>query len=71
MEELGPTYIKLGQMLSNRPDLVPEPLIKELERLQDRVPPFETVVAKQIIEKEWAMQAATIMPVGERRRYMA
>lgn len=52
MEELGPTYIKLGQMLSNRPDLVPEPLIKELERLQDRVPPFDTEVAKQIIEKE-------------------
>ncbi len=52
MEEMGPTYIKLGQMLSNRPDLVPEPLIKELERLQDRVPPFDTEIAKQIIEKE-------------------
>lgn len=52
MEELGPTYIKLGQMLSNRPDLVPEPLIKELEKLLDKVPPFETEVAKQIIEKE-------------------
>ena len=33
MEELGPTYIKLGQMLSNRPDLLPEPLINELEKL--------------------------------------
>jgi len=52
MEELGPTYIKLGQMLSNRPDLVPEPLIKELEKLQDSVPPFDTVIAKEIIEKE-------------------
>ena len=52
MEELGPTYVKLGQMLSNRPDLVPEPLIKELEKLLDRVPPFDTEIAKQIIEKE-------------------
>lgn len=52
MEEMGPTYIKLGQMLSNRPDLVPEPLIKEMEKLLDRVPPFETEIAKQIIELE-------------------
>ena len=52
MEELGPTYVKLGQMLSNRPDLVPEPLIKELEKLLDRVPPFKTETAKEIIEVE-------------------
>ncbi len=52
MEELGPTYIKLGQMLSNRPDLVPEPLIKELEKLLDSVPPFSTETAKEIIEAE-------------------
>ncbi len=52
MEELGPTYIKLGQMLSNRPDLVPESLITELEKLQDRVPPFPTEKAKEIIERE-------------------
>lgn len=52
MEELGPTYIKLGQMLSNRPDFVPEPLIKELEKLLDDVPPFSTERAREIIEKE-------------------
>lgn len=52
LEELGPTYVKLGQLLSNRPDLLPEPLIKELEKLLDRVPPFETEIARQIIEKE-------------------
>ncbi|MDZ7604085.1 MAG: AarF/ABC1/UbiB kinase family protein [Cyclobacteriaceae bacterium] len=52
MEELGPTYIKLGQMLSNRPDLVPEALITELEKLQDRVPPFPSAKAKEIIERE-------------------
>lgn len=52
MEELGPTYIKLGQMLSNRPDFVPEPLIKELEKLLDKVPPFCTEKAREIIEGE-------------------
>ena len=54
MEELGPTYVKLGQMLSNRPDLVPEPLIKELEKLLDRVPPFDIETVKEIIEAELA-----------------
>ncbi|MCK5207123.1 MAG: AarF/ABC1/UbiB kinase family protein, partial [Cyclobacteriaceae bacterium] len=41
------------QMLSNRPDLLPEPLINELEKLQDKVPPFSTEEAKGIIEKEF------------------
>ena len=36
-EELGPTFIKLGQVLSNRPDLVPEDLIIELQKLQDEL----------------------------------
>ncbi len=40
LEELGPTYIKLGQMLSTRPDLVPIDLVTELSKLQDRVPSF-------------------------------
>ncbi len=52
MEELGPTFIKLGQMLSNRPDLLPEPLIKEFEKLQDDVAPFDVEDAKRIIEEE-------------------
>jgi ubiquinone biosynthesis protein len=50
--ELGPAYIKLGQVLSTRPDLLPEVYIKELERLQDDVGeiPFEDV--ERIIEEE-------------------
>ncbi|HRN94491.1 MAG TPA: AarF/UbiB family protein, partial [Chitinophagales bacterium] len=50
--ELGPTFVKLAQVLSNRPDIVPEPLVKEFEKLQDRVPPFEFVKVKLIIERE-------------------
>src|SRR5581483_4999304 len=49
-EELGPTFIKLAQILSNRPDIIPEELVKEFEKLQDRVQPFEFSLAKQIIE---------------------
>lgn len=51
-EELGPTFIKLAQVLSNRPDIIPEALVKEFEKLQDRVPPFPFPVAKRIIETE-------------------
>ncbi len=48
-EELGPTFIKLGQMLSTRPDLIPPDIIKELIKLQDQVPPFDTAIARRII----------------------
>eukprot|EP01036_Dinobryon_divergens_P012482 gene12482-16818_t len=41
-EELGPTFVKLCQILSNRPDIIPEPLLREFEKLQDRVPPFSS-----------------------------
>lgn len=51
-EELGPTFIKLAQVLSNRPDIIPEGLVKEFEKLQDRVPPVEFAKAKEIIERE-------------------
>ncbi|MBC6989339.1 ABC1 kinase family protein [Hymenobacter sp. BT491] len=52
IEELGPTFIKLAQALSNRPDLLPEPLIDEFQKLQSDVPPFDVQMAKQIIEQE-------------------
>ncbi len=52
IEEMGATAIKLAQYLSNRPDILPEPLIKEFEKLQANVPPFSTITAKAIIEKE-------------------
>src|SRR3989344_5301293 len=40
LEELGPIFVKFGQMLSTRPDLLPEDIAEELAKLQDRVPPF-------------------------------
>jgi predicted unusual protein kinase regulating ubiquinone biosynthesis (AarF/ABC1/UbiB family) len=50
--ELGPAYIKLGQVLSTRPDLLPAAYIEELEKLQDDVPPMPTVDVVNIIEAE-------------------
>ncbi|HIO67872.1 MAG TPA: AarF/ABC1/UbiB kinase family protein [Flavobacteriales bacterium] len=51
-EELGATFIKLAQVLSDRPDLLPEPLIKEFQKLQADVLPFEYEKAVEIIEEE-------------------
>lgn len=51
-EELGPTFIKFGQILSNRPDLLPNDLILQFERLQDNVPPIPGSVAREVVESE-------------------
>ncbi len=50
--ELGPTFVKFGQILSNRPDLLPAPLITELEKLQDSVPPVPDKEAIRVVEQE-------------------
>ncbi len=52
-ERLGPTFIKFGQLLSIRPDLIPKEFSKELEKLQDRVPEFGFDEVKHILEKEF------------------
>ncbi len=52
LEELGPTFIKFGQIMSNRPDILPEPLLFELEKLQDSVPPMPNEAAIKMIEHE-------------------
>lgn len=52
LEKMGPTFVKLGQLLSSRPDLMPPRYIKALARLQDDVAPFSTVEAEHIIETE-------------------
>ncbi len=48
--ELGPIFVKFGQSLSTRPDLLPPDIARELARLQDRVPPFSGETARKIVE---------------------
>ena len=50
LEELGPIFVKFGQLLSTRPDLVPEDISVELSSLQDNVPPFSSQLFKKNIE---------------------
>ncbi|MCX7088901.1 MAG: ubiquinone biosynthesis regulatory protein kinase UbiB [Methylococcales bacterium] len=52
LEDLGPIYVKFGQALSTRKDLLPEDIADELVKLQDKVPPFSSDVARAIIERE-------------------
>jgi len=51
-EELGPTFVKFGQILSNRPDLIPLELTFELEKLQENVPPMSQKEARKVVETE-------------------
>jgi ubiquinone biosynthesis protein len=57
LEELGPTFIKLGQFVSNRPDLIPDELCDELQKLLDHVPPFDNNKALEILESELNISA--------------
>ncbi len=52
LEGMGTTFIKLGQFLATRPDIIGEETAKNLEKLQDRLPAFDTYQAKKIIKKE-------------------
>lgn len=52
LTKLGPTYIKVGQALSTRPDLVRKDFLEELTKLQDQLPPFDSAIAFNMIEQE-------------------
>ena len=52
INELGPTFIKIGQIISTRPDLVPWPYLEQLEKLQDMVPPFPAEQVEEIFRQE-------------------
>jgi ubiquinone biosynthesis protein len=54
LEELGPVFVKFGQMLSTRPDLLPEDIALELAKLQDQVPPFPGAQARAVVESAYA-----------------
>ncbi|MBB1074700.1 ubiquinone biosynthesis regulatory protein kinase UbiB [Rhodoferax sp. 4810] len=61
LEELGPIFIKFGQLLSTRRDLLPDDWADELARLQDRVAPFPSDQARALIEKAWGQPIATVL----------
>ena len=52
LEGMGTTFIKLGQFLATRPDIIGQKLTDDLEKLQDKLPPFDTTISKEILKKE-------------------
>lgn len=69
LQELGPTFIKFGQMMSTRPDLIPADIIVELVHLQDDVPPFDSQVAKEIIATSMGTSIETCFEKFEDRPF--
>ncbi len=66
LEELGPIFVKFGQALSTRRDLLPTDIADELAKLQDRVPPFDGAIAIASIEKAFGLPLADIFGSFER-----
>lgn len=60
LEELGPTYVKIGQLASTRADIIPQDILSELEKLQDSVTPFSFEEVRRIIEEELGSPLETI-----------
>ena len=60
LESLGPIFIKFGQVLSTRPDLIPHDYAVELARLQDKVPPFDAQLSRSQIEKSLGQSIDTL-----------
>lgn len=67
LETLGPTYVKFGQILSTRSDLLPAEVLGELERLQDRVSPMPFTVVQAIVETELGRPLREVFPVFEEK----
>ena len=65
LERLGPTYIKLGQLLSTRADILPITYMEALSRLQDRVEPFPSPIAEQIIQDELGVRMSKLFATFE------
>ncbi len=71
LEELGPSFIKFGQLLSVRQDLFPEAVIAELRRLQDAVPPFPGGQARRLLEAELGRPVAELFADFDERPFAA
>lgn len=65
MEELGPTFIKLGQLLSTRPDLIPTEFVEEFERLQDQVTPERPEIIREEIRRQLGAYPEELFDVFE------
>ena len=61
LEDLGPIFVKFGQILSTRRDLLPDDLAVELAKLQDRVPPFPGEQARALIERAWGRPVGAVL----------
>jgi ubiquinone biosynthesis protein len=66
LEHLGPIFVKFGQVLSTRRDLLPFDIADELARLQDRVPPFDSAIAIATIERAFRRPIDTVFETFER-----
>jgi ubiquinone biosynthesis protein len=67
LERLGPTFVKLGQLLSTRPDLLPPAYIEALSRLQDDVEPFPYEAVEKTVEEDLGVRLQTLFRQFERR----
>lgn len=61
LEDLGPAFVKFGQLASTRSDLLPDHIIQELVKLQERVPPFSSESARALIEQEWGVPIEQVL----------
>ncbi len=66
LERLGPTFVKLGQLLSSRADLLPPKYLKSLSRLQDKVQPFAYQQVEAIVEQELRTKIHKVFPIFEK-----
>src|SRR6202167_4719988 len=71
LEKMGPTYIKFGQLLSSRPDLLPEPYLKALARLQDKVKPFPYEQVEEIISSDLGVRISKAFSFFEEKHLAA
>lgn len=67
LEKLGPTFIKLGQLLSTRGDLFPQPYLDALSRLQDQIEPFPYEEVERIVSSELGVRISKAFPEFERK----
>ena len=71
LQELGPTFVKFGQMLATRSDLFPESFVSELAKLRSKVPPFPGETARAIVERELGAPIAELFATFEETPFAA